>query len=70
VDLTEVVRPGCRLRAGAEVAELTGMLDLTGHLNGTRVIVRRERPHTPPNCHCSTSTTASAIRRSSPTSHR
>jgi Transposase DDE domain group 1 len=33
------------LRAGAEVAELTGMVDLTGYPDGTRVIVRRERPH-------------------------
>ena len=33
------------LRTGAEVAELTGMVDLTGHPDGTRIIVRRERPH-------------------------
>ncbi|MFI1569174.1 IS1380 family transposase [Streptomyces sp. NPDC020490] len=33
------------LRDGAEVAELTGMIDLTGYPGGTRVIVRRERPH-------------------------
>jgi thioesterase domain-containing protein len=33
------------LRAGAQVAELTGMVDLTGHPDGTRIIVRRERPH-------------------------
>lgn len=33
------------LRAGAEVAELTGMVDLTALPDGTRVIVRRERPH-------------------------
>ena len=33
------------LRDGAEVAELTGMLDLTGYPAGTRIIVRRERPH-------------------------
>ncbi|WP_459650433.1 IS1380 family transposase [Kitasatospora sp. Ki12] len=33
------------LRAGAEVAELTGLVDLTGYPDGTRVIVRRERPH-------------------------
>ncbi|MFD9607331.1 IS1380 family transposase [Streptomyces sp. NPDC059970] len=33
------------LRAGAEVAELTGMVDLTGYPAGTRTIVRRERPH-------------------------
>lgn len=33
------------LRDGAEVAELTGMVDLTGYPAGTRIIVRRERPH-------------------------
>ncbi|MCX5231478.1 IS1380 family transposase [Streptomyces sp. NBC_00233] len=33
------------LRAGAEVAELTGMVELTGYPDGTRIIVRRERPH-------------------------
>ncbi|MEV6536898.1 IS1380 family transposase [Streptomyces sp. NPDC051639] len=33
------------LRDGAEVAELTGMVDLTGYPTGTRIIVRRERPH-------------------------
>ncbi|MEV8099831.1 IS1380 family transposase [Kitasatospora sp. NPDC085879] len=33
------------LRSGAEVAELSGLVDLTGHPDGTRIIVRRERPH-------------------------
>ncbi|MEU1217434.1 IS1380 family transposase [Streptomyces microflavus] len=33
------------LRDGAEVAELTGMADLSGYPAGTRIIVRRERPH-------------------------
>lgn len=33
------------LRDGAEVAELTGMVDLVGYPAGTRVMVRRERPH-------------------------
>ena len=33
------------LREGAEVAELTGMVDLDGYPAGTRIIVRRERPH-------------------------
>ncbi|GAB3970010.1 IS1380 family transposase [Actinoallomurus acanthiterrae] len=32
-------------RAGAWVAELTGMLDLTGWPKGMRLIVRKERPH-------------------------
>lgn len=33
------------LRADAEVTELTGMVELTGYPGGTRIIVRRERPH-------------------------
>ncbi|MCZ4611535.1 IS1380 family transposase, partial [Streptomyces sp. Lzd4kr] len=33
------------LRDGAEVAELTDMVDLAGYPTGTRIIVRRERPH-------------------------
>ncbi|MFE3214742.1 IS1380 family transposase [Streptomyces antimycoticus] len=33
------------LRDGAQTAELTGMVDLTGYPDGTRIIVRRERPH-------------------------
>ncbi|GAA1918560.1 hypothetical protein GCM10009753_58810 [Streptantibioticus ferralitis] len=33
------------LRDGAEVAELTGMVDLDGYPPDTRIIVRRERPH-------------------------
>ncbi|WP_189960015.1 IS1380 family transposase, partial [Streptomyces alanosinicus] len=32
------------LREGADVAELTGLADLTGYPDGTRIIVRRERP--------------------------
>jgi hypothetical protein len=34
-----------QLRAGGDVAELTGLLDLTRYPKGTRVIVRREHPH-------------------------
>ena len=34
-----------RVRPGAWVAELTGLLDLSGWPAGMRVIVRRERPH-------------------------
>lgn len=33
------------IRDGAWVAEVTGLLDLSGYPDGTRVIVRRERPH-------------------------
>lgn len=32
-------------RDGADVAEVTGLLDLTGYPLGMRVILRRERPH-------------------------
>ena len=34
-----------QLRDGGDVAELTGLLDLTRYPPGTRVIVRREHPH-------------------------
>jgi hypothetical protein len=33
------------VRDGAQVAELTGLLDLAGWPDGMRIIVRRERPH-------------------------
>jgi len=33
------------VRAGGDVAEVTGLLDLSGWPQGMRVIVRRERPH-------------------------
>jgi len=33
------------VRTGGDVAELTGLLDLSGWPEGMRVIVRRERPH-------------------------
>jgi len=33
------------LREGAQVAELTGLVDLPDYPDGTRIIVRRERPH-------------------------
>lgn len=36
---------GGRPRKGAWVAEITGMLDLTKWPEGSRVIIRRERPH-------------------------
>jgi len=36
---------GGQVRPGAWVAELTGLLDLTGWPEGMRVIVRKERPH-------------------------
>jgi hypothetical protein len=33
------------VRTGAQVAELTGLVNLAGYRDGTRIIVRRERPH-------------------------
>jgi hypothetical protein len=36
---------GSQVRPGAWVAELTGLLDLTGWPAGMRVIARKERPH-------------------------
>jgi DDE family transposase len=36
---------GGQVRPGAWVAELTGLLDLTGWAEGLRVITRKERPH-------------------------
>ena len=33
------------VREGGDVAELTGLLDLTGWPAGIRIIMRRERPH-------------------------
>jgi hypothetical protein len=39
------IRQNGQRRDGAWVAELTSRLDLTGWPDGTRVIVRRERPH-------------------------
>ena len=45
----KVWRPACdadgELREGGDVAELTGLLDLTGWPAGMRILVRRERPH-------------------------
>jgi hypothetical protein len=38
-----------RVRDGAWVAELTGLLDLTDWPRGMRVIVRKERPHPEPS---------------------
>lgn len=42
---TEAYDSNGRVRDGAWVAELTGLLDLTGWPKGMRVIVRKERPH-------------------------
>ena len=37
--------PDGEVREGGDVAELTGLLELTGWPGGMRLIVRRERPH-------------------------
>jgi hypothetical protein len=42
---TEAITADCDIREGAEVAELTGLLDLSRWPEGTRAIVRREEPH-------------------------
>jgi hypothetical protein len=42
---TEAYDADGAVREGAAVAELTGLLDLTGWPPGMRVIVRKERPH-------------------------
>jgi hypothetical protein len=42
---TPALDAGDEIRDGAWVAELTGLLDLTGWPQGMRVIARKERPH-------------------------
>jgi len=42
---TPAVTAGGDIREHAQVAEITGLLDLTGWPDGMRVIVRREHPH-------------------------
>jgi hypothetical protein len=44
-DWVPAVEPGGRRRRGAEVVELTRLVDLDAWPDGTRLIVRRERPH-------------------------
>ena len=39
------IEPGGKIRDGAEVAELTDLIDLAAWPEGTRLIVRREDPH-------------------------
>ncbi|MGH9156699.1 MAG: IS1380 family transposase, partial [Acidimicrobiales bacterium] len=42
---TDAIRQDMEAREGAEVAEITDRLDLSGWPSGTRAIVRREEPH-------------------------
>ena len=55
-----------QVRDGAWVADITGLLDLSSWPAGTRVIVRKERPHPAPSCGSPTST-ATGSPRSPPT---
>jgi hypothetical protein len=41
----EAIRQDCEVREGAQVAEITDLLDLSGWPERTRAIVRREEPH-------------------------
>jgi hypothetical protein len=50
-----------QVRPGAWVAEITGMLDLTGWPKGMRVIVRKERPHPVPSCGSPTSAATASL---------
>jgi hypothetical protein len=44
-DWQPATEPGGRPRPGAQVTELTGLVNLAAWPQGTRLIVRRERPH-------------------------
>lgn len=44
-DWTEAITSDCEVREGAEVAEITRLVDLSHWPEGTRAIVRREEPH-------------------------
>jgi hypothetical protein len=45
VDWQAAIDTDRNLRDGAEIAEITHLLDLSAYPDGTRMIVRRERPH-------------------------
>jgi Transposase DDE domain group 1 len=45
VDWLPAIEADRQLRDGAEIAELTHLVNLSGYPEGTRMIVRRERPH-------------------------
>jgi Transposase DDE domain group 1 len=45
VDWLPAIDADRELRDGAEIAELTHLVDLSAYPEGTRIIVRRERPH-------------------------
>jgi hypothetical protein len=45
VDWQPAIEGDGSLRDGAEIAEITHLVDMSGYRDGTRLIVRRERPH-------------------------
>jgi hypothetical protein len=45
VDWSPAIDADRELRDGAEIAEITHLVDLSAYPDGTRMIVRRERPH-------------------------
>ena len=45
VDWIPAIEADRELRDGAEIAEITHLVDLSAYPEGTRMIVRRERPH-------------------------
>jgi hypothetical protein len=45
VDRIPAIDTDRELRDGAEIAEITHLVDLSAYPAGTRMIVRRERPH-------------------------
>jgi hypothetical protein len=45
VDWLAAIDADRELREGAQIAEITHLIDLAGYPEGTRMIVRRERPH-------------------------
>jgi hypothetical protein len=45
VDWQPAIDSDRELRDGAEIAEITHLVDLSAYPDGTRMIVRRERPH-------------------------
>jgi hypothetical protein len=45
VDWLPALNPDGSIRDGAQIAEITHLVDMSGYPDGTRLIVRRERPH-------------------------
>jgi Transposase DDE domain group 1 len=64
---TPAITTDGEIRDGADVAEVTGLLDLRRRPAGMRVIVRRERPHPGAQCRCWRRLTVGATKPSPPT---